>query len=406
MPRASLEPRQDNIQSRAVVAMDGGGYRLQWDIRLWDGRVLHRTTKGKDLNKGQVRARARETAQQLLASYGVKAEWKSTDLMGDYIESVSIPAVEQDSSLRPNSKNTYPRLLGYLAAGFKGLVVANAIRPRTVESVLNDIAVKHGTATAKHCKKVLNKWVMKKLVHDEVITHNPLTDTDITITPQVRKAGPIVANRGLTRDEYDRAFEYVLSAKPYDPKYTTPKRGHYTHEELAAKRSLILDVTLLQMATGLRISEVRELTPADVSIDGNKVTLTITPEGSKTHKGRRISILKPEVSKRFIIRFNKLPKKAAYVFHTPLNPKTIWDKSNSDKAVNRFLHNEVAIECGIDALKTQGSHTWRKTLNTFAKEKGIPQELRSAYFGHSAEVNERYYTDSVDLSGFITGIFD
>ena len=141
-------------------------------------------------------------------------------------------------------------------------------------------------------------------------------------------------------------------------------------------------------------------------IDGTNVTLTVIPETSKTHRGRRVRILKSDVAKRFQERLDTLPAKANYIFHTPNNPCTRYDTNNADKAVNRFLQDEVAKQCDIETLETQGSHTWRMTLNTFAKEKKVPVEIRAAYFGHSEDVNEQYYTDAVDVSDFVAVMFE
>ena len=47
MPRVALEPGQNSIERAAIVKTDDGGYRMQWSVRLMNGRILNRTTKGK-----------------------------------------------------------------------------------------------------------------------------------------------------------------------------------------------------------------------------------------------------------------------------------------------------------------------------------------------------------------------
>lgn len=49
----------------------------------------------------------------------------------------------------------------------------------------------------------------------------------------------------------------------------------------------------------------------------------------------------------------------------------------------------------IDKVST---HVWRATLNTEWMQKGVPDLIRSAYFGHSPEVNRSYYTDTTNVS--------
>lgn len=59
MPRVALEPGQNSIERAAIVTTDDGGYRMQWSVRLMNGRILNRTTKGK-CSKGELRRRARQ----------------------------------------------------------------------------------------------------------------------------------------------------------------------------------------------------------------------------------------------------------------------------------------------------------------------------------------------------------
>lgn len=398
MARASLEPGKDNIDSRKVVRAKDGIYRLQWSVCLLDGTVKKCTSKGT--SKQQVRRRAHEKAEQLLISHGDKTSWKSSDNISDFITRVSIPDVDVDPKLRPRTRKLYARQLGYLADEFKGMTIANAARPKVIAAALDSIAKAHGTSTATQTRKVANR-VMQKLIFEEALAHNPLSDTRVPITRQVKKAGPAAKVEGLTKDEYERAYAYVLAADPADPERT---RGRgYKQADRTRKRATYIDITILQAATGLRISEICNLTRDSVTIDGDTVTLNVTPADSKTHKGRRVPILLNESAQRFIARVNALDPSATYIFHTPTNPLTQYNITNADKAVNKFLHDEVAEECDIPSLsiKGVGNHIWRKTLNNFAKYQGLSKEYRASYFGHSEDVNEQYYTDDVEVAPFV-----
>ena len=75
----------------------------------------------------------------------------------------------------------------------------------------------------------------------------------------------------------------------------------------------------------------------------------------------------------------------------------MWDSSNAQKAV-RALYDELADDLGIPLLRNVASHVWRATLNSEWRDRGGPAEVRSAYFGHSVEVNRQYYTADIDLS--------
>ena len=115
MPKTRLQPGEDNISSRHVTEDPRGGWRLQWSIRLNDGRVLNKVTRGKNTTKGKVKARAREEAERLRQSSGNAGKWSTLSLMSDYIRSESVAAVES-SSLAEGSKYRYLQIMDYLAS--------------------------------------------------------------------------------------------------------------------------------------------------------------------------------------------------------------------------------------------------------------------------------------------------
>ncbi|MER0093712.1 hypothetical protein [Corynebacterium sp. KPL2838] len=43
------------------------------------------------------------------------------------------------------------------------------------------------------------------------------------------------------------------------------------------------------------------------------------------------------------------------------------------------------------------SHDWRTVLNNRAIARGVPAQVRAAYFGHDVDVNARNYTDWTDV---------
>lgn len=83
--------------------------------------------------------------------------------------------------------------------------------------------------------------------------------------------------------------------------------------------------------------------------------------------------------------------------YKPAAPGKMWDASNAQKAI-RALYDELADTLDIPLLCEVSSHVWRATLNTEWRDKGVLPELRAAYFGHTTETNERYYTAGVNLA--------
>lgn len=138
----------------------------------------------------------------------------------------------------------------------------------------------------------------------------------------------------------------------------------------------------------------------DIAFTDGVVLVTVRPEVSKTHRGRTVPVLDGRVAQRLRERSERPRRGAKHAFGTPLVPKHEWERGNCVGAVNKYLHEEVAVECDIDKLKDHGSHIWRATLSTIAMTKDVPSEIRAAAFGHSPEVNLDSYTDVTDIATY------
>ena len=129
------------------------------------------------------------------------------------------------------------------------------------------------------------------------------------------------------------------------------------------------------------------------------MTLTVSRAVSKTHKARTVPILDARVAERMRERLERLPDAP----ETPVFPAPAtgghWDENNARKALRRF-YDELADDLDMPKLKRRGkvTHVWRTTLNGEWRDAGVPREWRTAYLGHSDEVNEQSYTEFVDFS--------
>jgi hypothetical protein len=56
----------------------------------------------------------------------------------------------------------------------------------------------------------------------------------------------------------------------------------------------------------------------------------------------------------------------------------------------------MAKDLGIEALKVERSHVWRATVNTLTMAAGVPEAVRTAHLGHTAQVSRAHYTDTSD----------
>lgn len=394
MARRRLNPGEDSIETVSATKQPNGGYLVQWSICLYDGRVLVRQ-KSRGKTAGEARANARAKAAELLLNSGNAGKYKPTSAISEYIDDVSQTAVIK-ADLRPNTRARYDLCLAQLGTALDGHTIATALRFRVLEDALQAIASKHGTESARQARNVLSKYVIGQLIRDDLASGNPLTGMSIDLGHHKAKAKP-AGGRALPANAYDRVLVHLLDLDPTEG-ISAPKRGKYTLADRIGVRRSAIDLTLLQMSTGLRISEARTLAWSDVSTDvDGTLRVTVTEERSKTHRARTVPVLDDRVSAHLSRRRKKTG--GSLVVGAPAKPSTVWEASNAQKAVKR-LYAELAEDCDAPLLTEAGSHVWRATLNTMYLGK-IPDAVRAAYFGHDEEINRSAYTDTTDTSALL-----
>lgn len=387
---------------RATPREREGVWILDWSIRLHDGRLVTKRSQGA--TKGQVRQRARVTANELLATGG--GTWKTTSSLGEYLDQVSRPAIEK-AQLRPNSRARYLLALGQLAGqcsshshsdSLNGHSIASGTRFRALEACLQEIAQLHGSESARQARSVLSKYVLQQLNRDEVINGNRLSGMSIDLTsskPPVTKRG----GQALTKDQYAAVLDYLLALDPAEGQ-TKPSRGRWSLEDRIAKRRNAIDLTLLQATTGLRVSEANALTWRNVETDDEgALHVIVTEDISKTHRARRVPVLDSRVTERLLARQNAAVNSSAHVIGSPADKMIAWDRDNCQKATTQ-LYLEVSESLDIELLKTARTHVWRATLNSLLLDQ-VPEVVRAAFFGHDTAVNRAAYTDLADTSSMV-----
>lgn len=391
MPRTQIASGTNTIDSVTPVRLANGKYRIQWKIRLHDGRLLARDTTGA--TKGEVRARAHAKAAELLAQGGSGGMWKPSSLATEYLEQVSKPIVSGSSRLSANSKARYKTVLNYLTEAFKGYSIASVARRRTIEELLKKIASEHGAESGRHAKGVASRYFFEELIKDDVIEYNPLAGARIDLGTVKKTARP-EGGRALTAAEYDRVLAHLLALDPAEG-VEPPKRGRYTIADRVAVHRCCIDLTLLQMATGLRVSEARTLTWDDIITDDQgRPACVIRAENAKTGTARVAALVEPEVYEHLTRRRAEVG--GSYVVGAPLNPDSEWDRFNAQKVLKTFYEN-LARDCKVPLLETHRTHVWRTTLNTLYRT-NVDALLRARTLGHSLDVNAQAYSDLSDLT--------
>lgn len=317
---------------------------------------------------------------------------------------MSRPLIE-DGDLRPNTRTRYLAVLDLLlgdcdqhrhAAALGGLPLATASRFRPLEACLQEIARLHGPETARQARNVASKYLMGQLIRDDVITGNPLHGVDIDLSagqPRGRQRG----GQALRRDEYEAVLGYLLALDPAEG-VEAPKRGRWTLADRVGRRRQAVELTLLQVATGLRMTEALSVGWGDTTDTSGVLAVTVSAEVSKTHRARTVPVLVPAVADRLRERRDAAGG-VGRVIAAPAGGEGPWDRANCSKAV-ALLYQEVAEACGVPLLETARTHVWRATLNGLLAG-SVPEAQRAAFFGHDTAVNRASYTDVTDTSGMI-----
>lgn len=406
-----LEPGEHSID-RATPWQDEQSkkWMLAWSLRLPNGKLIRRRTQS-DRHK-DLRPKAREKAKSLLDQAKV-GQWKSSSELDEYIDRVSRPEIES-SDLRPRTKEQYLGALRLILGDCKkhtdkeGNSHKNNLKyqsldamknVRLIERCLQEIAELHGYELAEKSAVVMSKYIIHEMRRDEIMNYNPIHGMDFKLRSRAKSIAP--SKKGgvaLSSEDYKRTLNYLLALDPAElvPERSGNHLAHLKKRDLIRAESLI-DMTLLQMTTGLRVTEANHITwEGHVEFeDSGRVHVTVDPEISKTKKGRRIAVLDERVAKRFVERRAKYPN-SIFVIGSPADGTRQWSRSSvTSEATKLYLH--LAKTLKINELLTERTHVWRATLNTLLREH-VGEVERSAWFGHTVEVNRASYTDLTDTS--------
>ncbi|MGA7965404.1 MAG: hypothetical protein WCB49_05895 [Gammaproteobacteria bacterium] len=389
---------------RAQPSVIGDFKYLRWSVRPvgYAQPLKRRTQVPKRETDGRLRELARAKAAELLRSEGRDARWKPTSAITEYIDIVVRPHIETESRLSAATKVRYMLALKQLTgdcttadhthtASLSRLDIRTGSRYRTLEDCLKEIARLHGAESARQARTVLTGYVLRQLQHDELIDHNTLQGTRIDLkTGAAQREGAREGAVSIGRDNYLTAVDYLLSLDPAEGA-VKPIRGRWTIDDVIAKRRNTIDLTLLQAGTGLRISEARQAWCGLFSDSAQNLRIDVAGKIAKGGIARVAYVLEPRIADRLRERLNRCAGPSELVVGSPFDPTKVWDLRNASKAVEA-LYLAMHDQLGIEAFATERSHVWRATLNTMLIGV-VPEVMRSAQFGHTAEVNRKSYTD-------------
>lgn len=395
---AKLAPGEDTIDRATPKQQADGSWRLQWTIALSNGRTQSGDNTGA--TKGEVRRRAKSKADELRRSGG--GAWKTTDQLTDYIETISKPAMTK-ADLSNLTRQRYNLALRWLVGdcdkhrhrhSLKRHTIASGIKFQPLEDLLTEIAGDHGLETAKQCRTVLTKYVITRLVRDELITGNPIGGVRLEELTGMKRPDRTRGGKAITSTQVEAVLDHLLGL---DPAQGYTKRQGRWNAATVAKRRNAIDQLLLQLATGLRSTEANLIDWPLVDVDDQGVMhIKITRAIAKGGVPRVALVLQPRVAEHLVERRNRATGRG-YVIGSPADPMKVWEARNRNKAA-AALYQDLAEELGIEVMINERSHVWRTTLRSHYDGKAPPAVLNSQ-FGHSEKTAQKHYTDPSDLSG-------
>ena len=385
MGRAKLQPGEDTIKS-VTPRKTETGYELRWRVRDFEGRLYAKRTQARTV--GEARRRAFEKAEQIKRATSETTKWTPADSITDFIDREVEPAIKE-KRLSKASRARYLEVMAHYRRYTQGKSISAATSASSLIRTLKTISKEIGPETARQTRSVVSNYLFGQLIVHQLTPSNPIRGMSFDFLKSENSEGKYYP----TQAEWQAFLDYVLTDDPDSPMPGKENVPQAHKREAKARHARIIQLTELQLATGLRASEARQITWADVAQDDHDVVwVTVRPEISKTKVGRTIPVLVPEVGKRLLARKGKDEE---LVIPQPNSGKP-WDKAGVHKAVRDYYEGVASASEDLAFLKKIRSHAWRGALNTITAPHLRP-DIRAAYFGHTEKVNARAYTDHVNV---------
>ncbi|MBS6365412.1 MAG: tyrosine-type recombinase/integrase [Actinomycetaceae bacterium] len=385
MGRAKLKPGEDTIKSVTPHKTETG-YELRWRIRDFEGRLHVKRTQARTV--GEARRRAYEKAEQIKrATSGATTTWNLADSITDFLDQEIEPIIKE-KRLSEASRARYLEVLAHYRRCTIGKSINAATSAASLIKTLKAIASEIGPETARQTRSVVSNYVFGQLIVHQLVPSNPIRGMSFDFLKAENREDKYYP----TQAEWQAFLNYVLADDPDSPMPGKEGVPQAHKAEAKARHARIIQMTQLQLATGLRASEARQIIWANVTKVDGTVWVTVPATISKTKVGRTIPVLVPEVGERLIARKGE---DDALVIPQPTSGRP-WDKAGVHKAVREYYEGVATKSEELAYLSKVRSHAWRGCLNTITAPHLRP-DIRAAYFGHTEKVNAKAYTDHVNV---------
>ena len=353
MGRAKLEPGEDTIKS-VTPRKTKTGYELRWRVRDFEGRLHAKRTQARTV--GEARRRAFEKAEQIKRATSDATTWTLADSITDFIDREVEPAIKE-KKLSKASRARYLEVMAHYRRYTRGMSISAATSASSLIRTLKDISHEIGPETARQTRSVVSNYLFGQLIIHQLTPSNPIRGMSFDFLKSENSEGKYYP----TQAEWQAFLDYVLTDDPDSPMPGKENVPQAHKREAKARHARIIQLTELQLATGLRASEARQIIWKDIEQDDHgTVWVTVRPEISKTKIGRTIPVLVPEVRKRLLARKSEDEE---LVIPQP-NSRRPWDKASVHRAVRDYYEGVASTSEELAFLKKIRSHAWRGALNT------------------------------------------
>lgn len=379
--------------------------RLTWSVRLHgSAKPVRKHTEGPVTDTdAAIRRKATAEAEQMLRAGAAKVDWKQGDSFARFAEAVVRPGIEQDKSIGDGSRTAYLAALGYLLGecegheherSLSGLTLLEAGKLKAMRLCLEEVSRRHGHETARRAKTLLTGHAIPALIEEDCLTHSPLAGVklDLKSMAKPKAEGARKGGIALTLEQYNRVYDYLVTLDPAEGA-VAPTRGRWKLEHVIAKRAAAIELTLLQMATGLRISEARQAWVGlfEWTAEGG-VRIAVDEKIAKGGRPRTAHVMDPRIVERVKVRLSAAHSPEQLYVGAPADPRKPWGlKCATDELAALYL--EMHAKLDIPAFAAERSHIWRATMRT--QLDGVLTEAKlSAQLGHTEKVGRESYLDA------------
>ncbi|MEV6304994.1 site-specific integrase [Actinoplanes sp. NPDC051861] len=347
---------------RAPYARSAQRWRARCSYRGHDGLIgeLSRFAKTKRL---ATEALDKALTERQNAGVEMTSDTRLTEAGQQWLTQIK----RTDSRLSAKTIEAYEggffRYVDVDGSSIRGLTLTQLNDPQRLKKFLQNVADKHGTASAKMAKSIVS-GILRLAVENGVLPRNALREirpvSAQVVKPTTRERD---TTRALTREERDSLIAHADKLALSETISPSTRR----------KRQTVADLLAFMAGTGIRINEARSLRWEDVDLETGAVNVN----GTKSKASRRSLTLPEWLLARFKVRADVCGTEGL-VFPSPhhLNePERRWDSSNSAKAVARVI--------GSSGFAWATPHTLRRTVATLLDQAGVPIARIADQLGHA-----------------------